>query len=196
MNLFDSIHNEDNILFVLKQLTEEYKKLKKNNMENLSKIDNLNNIAKLNKTESDMTIATLKAELNSVKAELNFVKTELVRVTNISDLQIKLSNCKAENRILLANADYKAKITLCVAETKSNVLHEVIEKIDKANNIASLFEVQKSDLEDNLEQLTRDNNFLRDENNFLCNENNTLQHENNMLKEKDINKRRRRKKAK
>ena len=160
MTSFNNNQNEDDILAVLKQLTEEYIKLKKYNIENLSKIDHLHNEANLN------------------KAELAMVKAELATVTNNSALQITLANCKAENTILLANANCKG---------------EFITKIDNITNIVSLFEVENSNLKDILEELRHENNTLRNENNILHENNNILYYENNILKEKEETKKKKRK---
>jgi hypothetical protein len=95
------IQNEDDILAVLKQLTEEYKKLKKYNTENLSKIDYLHNVVKLNEAE----LASVKAELATVKAEnsillvkanfSNEFKTIIENTTNIVSLfEVENSNLK------------------------------------------------------------------------------------------------------
>lgn len=109
--------NEDDILAVLKQLTEEYKKLKKYNTEYLSKIDYLHNITELNKAE----LASVKAELAKVKAEntillvkVNFsneIKTIIENTTNIislfevenSNLKYSLEELRNENNILKEN---------------------------------------------------------------------------------------------
>jgi hypothetical protein len=109
--------NEDDILAVLKRLTEEYKKLKKYNTEYLSKIDYLHNVAELNKAE----LASVKAELATVKAEntillakVNFsneFKTIIENTTNIvslfevenSDLKYILEELRNENNTLKEN---------------------------------------------------------------------------------------------